>query len=58
MWAPALRSRGRGHAAAAHGATRRLAEIMKKDLRDLAVLRRENASGAAAETAPQHVPYY
>jgi nuclear pore complex protein Nup54 len=39
-------------------ATRRLAEILKKDLRDLAVLRRENASGAAAETAPQHVPYY
>ena len=27
-------------------------------LRDLAVLRRENASGAAAKTAPQHVPYY
>ena len=39
-------------------ATRRLAEILKKDLRDLAVLRRENASGAAAKTAPQHVPYY
>ena len=39
-------------------ATRRLAEILKKDLRDLAVLRRENASGAAAKTTPQHVPYY
>ena len=40
-------------------ATRRLAEILKKDLRDLAVLRRENAlRGAAAKTTPQHVPYY
>ena len=39
-------------------ATRRLADILKKDLRDLAVLRRENAGGAVAKTTPQHVPYY
>ena len=39
-------------------ATRRLADILKKDLRDLAVLRRENAKSSLNKNTPQHVPYY
>jgi len=39
-------------------ATRRLADILKKDLRDIAVLRREKTKTSVNREGGQHVPYY